>query len=127
MNIRLKSRKFMMLEVIVAMALATFLSSALLVSYYKIMKAQKEALENVKNVFLADNIYFASLKSFIESDAYYQKELLKEGATMMFEDVDAIWTIAGYDPMKKRNYYLATITLVKGENRLKSYSLILKS
>jgi hypothetical protein len=76
MKRRLPSRKALMLEVILAMSLATFLATTVLVSYGKIAQEQRVLVEGVKNVFTTDNLFFTALKEFVEAEAFFQQELL---------------------------------------------------
>ncbi|MEI6531228.1 MAG: type II secretion system protein [Chlamydiota bacterium] len=123
----LKSRKAFMMEVIVAMALATFLASTLLISYYKVVSTQKKVLKQVEDLFLTDNLFFTALKEFVRKEEFAQKRVLKEGLETAYGKIDGKWSVAGYDPLKKRVYYHATIEFFEGEHKLRSYNLILKA
>ena len=123
----LRSRKALMLEVIVAMALATCLASTLVISYYKAMDGQKKALKERENFFLTENLIFRALKDFSNKEVSAQRYVLREGLETDYGNITAKWSVDGYDPLKKRAYYPAKIDFFEGEKKLRTYNLILKS
>lgn len=104
----MKSRKALMMEVLVAMALVTMVSSVLLLSVYNLLNVPHK--KKVEAVLRADNLYFSALKDLMGLSRGEMQELLANGKEDRYDDVDTTFTVSGYSPLQKRRYYLVTIS-----------------
>lgn len=117
----------MMLEVIVAIALAALLITSLALPLNKMIKSERASSKLVDHALLADNFFFDALKDLLTMEAYDRNNLLQEGLTKFYGKAKAEFAVVGFNPMKKRPYYLVTIAFSLNNEPLNSYNVIIKN
>lgn len=116
-----------MLEVLLAMTIAVLVIGSFATSFYRMLTTEKRRSNTIERLFKADNLFFDVVKYLIKMEAYDRQCLLQEGLSTYFDQAQVDIKVIGFNPLKKRPYYLLEIDLKDPAGPLGSYNMIVKN